>query len=158
MFSTGEATLSPNANQLEHDGDHPLTAEKRAGRQLLDGLWRHSKRPWYTEAVRWAASEGIVGGYGGGLFGTNDPVTREQLAVILYRYAAYKGYDVTASTDLSGFNDMSEISDYALEAMQWANAAGIVNSTSDTTLDPKGSATRAQMAAMLQRFCETIAE
>ena len=113
---------------------------------------------YYAEAVRWAASEGIVGGYGGGLFGADDAVTREQLAVILYRYAVYKGYDVSIGedTNILSYADFADLSEYAIPAMQWACGAGIVNGTSESTLTPQGEATRAQVAAMLMRFCEAI--
>ena len=113
---------------------------------------------YYAEAVRWAASEGIVGGYGGGLFGSDDAVTREQLAVILYRYAVYKGYDVSVGedTNILSYADFADLSEYAIPAMQWACGSGIVNGTSESTLTPQGEATRAQVAAMLMRFCEAI--
>lgn len=113
---------------------------------------------YYADAVAWAAANNIVGGYGNGLFGPNDTITREQMAAILYRYAQYKGYDVTASADLSDYSDVAQVSSYALAALQWANAEGLVNGTSDTTLTPGGSATRAQVAVILMRFCENIAE
>lgn len=115
---------------------------------------------YYAEAVRWAASEGIVGGYGGGLFGSEDAVTREQLAVILYRYAVYKGYDVSIGedTNILSYDDFADLSEYAIPAMQWACGAGIVNGTSASTLTPQGEATRAQVAAMLMRFCESIVQ
>src|SRR5699024_840496 len=109
---------------------------------------------WYGEAVRWAASEGIVTGYGGNRFGPDDLITREQMAVMLYRYAQYKDYDVTAGADLSGYADADAVSSWALAGMQWANAEGLVTGTSGTTLTPGGSATRAQAAVMLMRFCE----
>ena len=115
---------------------------------------------YYAEAVRWAASEGIVGGYGGGLFGSEDAVTREQLAVILYRYAVYKGYDVSIGedTNILSYDDFADLSEYAIPAMQWACGAGIVNGTSASTLTPQGEATRAQVAAVLMRFCESIVQ
>ena len=113
---------------------------------------------YYAEAVRWAASEGIVGGYGGGLFGSDDAVTREQLAVILYRYAVYKSYDVSIGedTNILSYDDFADLSEYAIPAMQWACGSGIVNGTSESTLTPQGEATRAQVAAMLMRFVEAI--
>ena len=113
---------------------------------------------YYAEAVRWAASEGIVGGYGGRLFGSDDAVTREQLAAILYRYAVYKGYDVSIGedTNILSYADFADLSEYAIPAMQWACGAGIVNGTSESTLTPQGEATRAQVAAMLMRFVEAI--
>ena len=113
---------------------------------------------YYAEAVRWAASEGIVGGYGGGLFGSEDAVTREQLAVILYRYAVYKGYDVSIGedTNILSYTDFADLSEYAIPAMQWACGAGVITGVTDATLVPQGTATRAQCAAMLMRFCEAI--
>lgn len=111
---------------------------------------------YYTEAVRWAASKGIVGGYGNGLFGANDDVTREQLAAILYRYAACQGYDVSQRADLSGFGDASSISGYAQEALSWAHAQGLVLGFEDGSLRPQGTASRAQIAAVLMRFLAAV--
>ena len=116
---------------------------------------------WYADAVTWAAENGIVGGYGGGLFGPEDNITREQLAVILYRYAQAKGYDVSVGedTNILSYTDALEISEYAIPAMQWACGAGIINGTGDgSTLSPQGQATRAQIATMLMRFCGYYAD
>lgn len=112
---------------------------------------------WCSEAIRWATSEGVVTGYGNGLFGTNDPITREQLATMLWRYAQTKGYDVSIgeNTNILSYTDVANLSEYAIPAMQWAVGAGIINGTGDgSTLTPQGQATRAQAAVMLQRFCE----
>lgn len=112
---------------------------------------------WYSEAVRWATSEGVVTGYGNGLFGTNDPITREQLATMLWRYAQAEGYDVSIGedTNILSYTDVAALSEYAIPAMQWAVGAGIINGTGDgSTLTPQGQATRAQAAVMLMRFCE----
>ena len=109
---------------------------------------------WYGEAVRWAAGQGIVGGYGNGNFGPNDPVTREQLAAILYRFAQHMGYDTEGQADLSGFTDLAQVSTYAREAMAWCVDAGLLSGTSPTTLSPRGQATRAQTAAVLMRLCQ----
>lgn len=109
---------------------------------------------YYGSAIQWAQANGIVEGYTSGRFGPDDAITREQLAVILYRYAAYKKLDVSASADLSGFADQDQISDYAADALSWANAAGLITGTKADTLSPKGSATRAQAAAILMRFLE----
>lgn len=112
---------------------------------------------WYSEAIRWATSEGIVGGYGNGLFGTNDPITREQFAAMLYRFAQEQGYDVSIgeNTNILSYTDVADLSEYAISAMQWAVGAGIINGTGDgSTLTPQGQATRAQAAVMLTRFCE----
>lgn len=112
---------------------------------------------WYTEAIAWASAGGIVSGYGSGAFGPNDPITREQLTAILYRYAAGKGYDITARADLSGYSDAGQISAYAAEPMSWANALGLITGMDDGTLAPRAGATRAQTAAILMRFCQSVA-
>lgn len=112
---------------------------------------------WCSEAIRWATSEGVVTGYGNGLFGTNDPITREQLATMLWRYAQTEGYDVSIGedTNILSYTDVADLSEYAIPAMQWAVGAGIINGTGDgSTLSPQGQATRAQAAVMLMRFCE----
>ena len=112
---------------------------------------------WCSEAIRWATSEGVVTGYGNGLFGTNDPITREQLATMLWRYAQTEGYDVSIGedTNILSYTDVANLSEYAIPAMQWAVGAGIINGTGDgSTLTPQGQATRAQVATVLMRFCE----
>ena len=109
------------------------------------------------EAIRWAASEGVAGGYGGGQFGPGDPVTREQFAVMLHSYAQNQGYDVSIgeNTNILSYTDVADLSEYAIPAMQWAVGAGIINGTGDgSTLTPQGQATRAQAAVMLMQFCE----
>ena len=111
---------------------------------------------WYTDAVIWAARSRLVEGYGDGSFGPSDPVTREQLAVILYRYAGFKGDELTRSSDLSAFADAPEISPWALTAMRWAEAMGLINGRTETTLVPAGTATRAEAAAILMRFLEEV--
>ena len=111
---------------------------------------------WYSEAIRWAASEGIASGYGN-TFGTHDPITREQLAVMLYQFAQARGYDVSVgeNTNILSYTDVSDVDEYAIPAMQWACGAGIISGTGDgSTLTPQGQATRAQAAVMLTRFCE----
>lgn len=111
---------------------------------------------WYSEAIRWAASEGIVDGYGNGSFGPNDPITREQFAAMLWRYAASAGYDVSIgeSTNILSYADATNVSEYAIPAMQWACGSGVITGISEATLVPLGEATRAQAATMLMRFCE----
>ena len=111
---------------------------------------------WYTDAVAWAAA-GIVNGYGD-TFGPNDAITREQMAAILYRYASYKGYNVSAQADLSGYTDAGRTSAYAVEAMRWANAEELITGVTASTLVPGGSAIRAQAAAILMRFCENLSK
>ena len=109
---------------------------------------------WYYDAVLWVQQNGIMQGYGDNLFGPGDPVTREQLAVIFYNYAKFKGYDTTASGDLSGFTDTGDLSPWAQEAMKWAVGSGVMSGKGNGILDPKGTATRAEIAAMLQNFIE----
>ena len=113
---------------------------------------------WYAKAVAWAAANGVVNGTSSTTFNPNDPITREQMAAILYRYASFKGYDVTGKADLAGYTDASQISAYAKDAMSWANKAGLIGGVSATTLQPQGSATRAQVATILMRFCENVAK
>lgn len=108
---------------------------------------------WYTEAIRWAAAEGIVTGYGDGTFGPDDTITREQMAAILYRYTQYKGYSVSTTGSLSGYTDANRISNYAIAAFHWICDRGIMEGTTTTTLGPAESATRAQVATILMRFC-----
>lgn len=112
---------------------------------------------WYSDGVAWASANGIVTGYSNGSFGPDDTITREQMAAILYRYACYKGYDLSARTDLSGYTDASQVSAYATAPMTWAVGSGLITGTSGTTLSPAGSATRAQAAVILARFCQNIA-
>lgn len=111
---------------------------------------------WYAEAVYWARMNGIVAGYSDELFGPDNTITREQMATILYRYAQYKGYDTTAKADLSKYADAAQVGSWATDAIRWANAEGLVSGTSGTTLTPKGSATRSQVAVILMRFCQNI--
>ncbi len=109
---------------------------------------------WYTDAVGWGAANKVVKGYSEDRFGPMDPVTREQLAAILHRYAQYKGYEVTEITDLTAYADMASISEYALEAMAWAIALGAPEALSETALAPRDNATRAQVAVAFMNFCE----
>ena len=109
---------------------------------------------WYADAITWAAENGIFAGYGKDKFGPDDPITREQLAAIFYRYADYKGYDLTVKGNLDKFKDADKITDYAKTAMQWAVGSGLVKGKSGNLLDPQGTATRAEIAAMLHRFIE----
>ena len=109
---------------------------------------------WYADAITWTAENGIFAGYGKDKFGPDNPITREQLAAIFYRYADYKGYDLTVKGDLDKFKDADKITDYAKTAMQWAVGSGLVKGKSGNLLDPQGTATRAEIAAMLHRFIE----
>lgn len=111
---------------------------------------------WYTAPIEWAVANGIVFGYGNSLFGPNDAITREQMAAIIYRYSNYKGYDVSKQSDLSKFTDAGSVNEWAKVPMAWANAEGLISGTSNTNLSPKDNVTRAQVAVILNRFCENI--
>ncbi len=109
---------------------------------------------WYTEAIRWAQASGVVNGVSETKYAPNDPITREQMAAILYRYAEYKGRDVSARAYISGYTDEKDIHSYAKDYISWANAEGLINGVTATTIAPRGRATREQVAAILHRFCE----
>ncbi len=111
---------------------------------------------WYTAAVAWARESGVVKGYSDTQFGPDDFITREQMATILYRYTESKGKDVSQAAELSRYSDENEISEWALRAMGWANAEGYITGRSDTTLNPKETATRAEVATILMRYCQRI--
>lgn len=109
---------------------------------------------WFADAVAWAYENGVVKGMSATSFAPLQEITREQLAVMLLRYAGLCGYDTSARASLKDFADAAKVSDYAADAMQWAVANGILNGTDGKRLDPAGSATRAQCAAMLVRFLD----
>lgn len=111
---------------------------------------------WYSAAVSWAGINGIVTGYGDGTFVADDALTREQFAAMLYRYTGYKGYDISATSGLADYVDAGAISDWALPAMRWAVAKGLISGTTSTTLEPSRTVTRAQCTAILMRFMENI--
>ena len=113
---------------------------------------------WYSDAVAWAASNGIVSGISSTEFAPDSDISREQMALIIYRFAKLQGYDVSNAADISDFADTDDVSDWALDAIKWANKTELVNGTSDTTLSPKDTATRAQVSTILMRFCENIAK
>ncbi len=176
-------------NEWYHDGAHfcvecglmkgvsagvfaPSSNVTRA--QLAAILWRLEGSPattggesfldvaegaWYTEAILWAKSEGVVSGYDDEHFGPNDAITREQMVALLYRYAQHKGLDVSIGEDALHFDDAQRISAYAVPAMQWAVGSGIVSGMEQDgskLLVPKVATTRAQMASLMMRFCETL--
>ena len=109
---------------------------------------------WYADAITWTTANGIFAGYSKDKFGPDDPVTREQLTAIFYRYADYKGYKLTVTENLDKFEDADKITDYAKMVMQWAVGNGLIKGKSENLLDPQGTATRAEIAAMLHRFVE----
>ena len=129
--------------------DGKPAAGKSGFADVADGVW-------YADAVAWAAEHGIVSGVSGGAFAPGGTITREQLAVMLYRYAQYKGYDVSKTADLSGYADQDKLSDWAARAVQWACGSGLMNGRSAAQLAPEGTLTRAEAATMLKAFCENV--
>ena len=109
---------------------------------------------WYADAITWTTENGIFAGYSKDKFGPDDPITREQLTAIFYRYADYKGYKLTVTENLDKFEDADKITDYAKTVMQWAVGNGLIKGKSENLLDPQGTATRAEISAMLHRFIE----
>ena len=128
-------------------------AGKPASEFSLDGYTDVVNGAWYVPALRWAVENKILAGYGDGLLKPDTEISREQLVTLFFRYAAMKGQDTDARADLSGYTDQGTISRYALPAMQWASAEGLISGVSDTLLAPQGTATRAQAAAILMRYC-----
>ena len=159
MDGTGARTFAPNGTTtrgmvvtiLYRLAGQPAVTGGQEFDDVADGMW-------YTEAVNWAAANGIVDGYGDNRFCPEEPISREQLAVILYRYAQYDGQDTSAGedTDLSAYSDADAIRAYAMDAMRWACGKGLIEGVTDTTLEPGGSAIRAQVATILMRFCEDV--
>ena len=119
-------------------------------------FWDVPASAWFHDAVTWAWENDITGGVSSTHFGAGNAVTREQLAAFLYRYAQDQGYDTSARADLSCYSDAGLVSSYATEALSWANATGLITGTTATTLSPQGSATRAQVATILSRFCQDV--
>ena len=152
MTGTTKTTFEPNiattrgmiVSMLSRLEGNP-TAKSAGFADVADGAW-------YANAVNWAASEGIVSGYSDTTFGPNDPITREQMAAILYNYAEYKGEDVSARADLAGYTDSGSISSWATDVMQWAVSEELISGVTNDTLAPQGNATRAQVAAIFERF------
>lgn len=158
MGGTGADTFNPNGTTTR--GMIVTVLHRMEGTPAAAGV-EFTDVPadaWYADAVAWASANSIVNGVGSGLFAPNDPITREQLASILFRYAQYKGYDVSVglSTNILSYDDALDVSDYAFSALQWACGAGLINGIG-TALAPQGNATRCQVAAILMRLCENVA-
>ncbi len=159
MQGTGAASFEPNSNMTR--AMLVTVLYRLEGKPAVSGTSSFTdvkSGEWYTDAIHWASANKIVSGYGDGLFGTNDSVTREQMAVILMNYAKYKGYDVTKTTALKEYTDAASIDSWAVPAMTWAVAEGLIKGTAATTLSPTGAASRAQVATILMRFVENTAK
>lgn len=156
MAGIGETTFAPNITTTR--GMIVTVLHRMEGSPAVTGANPFddvAAGEWYAEAIKWAAENELVGGYGDGKFGPEDSTTREQLAAILMNYAKHKGYDVSGKADLSKFSDADKISDWATAPLAWATAKGLISGTGGGILDPKDEATRAQVAAILMRFCES---
>lgn len=160
MNGNGDGTFGPNDTL-----SRAMLAQilyNAAGGVPVNYLMQYNDVPadaWYTEAVRWATSEGIVSGYNGG-YRPNDPITREQFAAMLYRYAVAKGMDVSVgeNTNILSYADAFDISEWAYSALQWACGSGIISGRPSGVLDPTGHATRAEAAVMLMNFLSRLDE
>ena len=157
MVGTGDTKFSPNATTTR--GMIVTILYRLEGEPVVSGASSFNdvaEGRYYANAVKWAAENEIVSGYGNGQFGPEDPITREQMAAILYRYATFKDFDMTKTADLSKFTDSGKISDWSKAALSWANAEGLVNGKGGGILDPLGNATRAEVSAILYCFCENV--
>lgn len=157
MNGTSSTHFSPDARTTR--AQVVTVLYRLAGQPAADWanpFWDVPASAWFHDAVTWAWENDITGGVSSTHFGAGNAVTREQLATFLYRYAQDQGYDTSARADLSGYSDAGLVSSYATEALSWANATGLITGTTATTLSPKGSATRAQVATILSRFCQDV--
>jgi len=156
MSGTSQTQFAPNTNLtrgmlvtiLYRIENNPQCGEP----EFLDV----EKNLWYSSGVAWAAENGIVNGIGNGLFGPNNNITREQIAVILYNYTKFNKIELVNGDDLRMFIDKSEVSDWAIDGVQWAVAEKLISGKGDGILDPKGNATRAEIATILKRYIENV--
>ena len=156
MNGTGSNSFSPKGTTAR--GKIVTILYRMAGAPAVSGVCPFkdiAAGAYYEKPVIWAAENNIVSGYSADTFGPDGAITREQLAAILYRYAKYQDKDVTASASLDSFSDAASVSGYALDAMRWACGMKLINGANGK-LDPSGLATRAKVAAILQRYCENV--
>lgn len=157
MSGVSDTTFAPNANTTRGMIVTVLYRMENQPNVTIDNSFKDVKSTdYYGNAIYWAKQNNIVSGYNSTTFAPNDNITREQIAAILYRYAAYKGYSVDKTSDLSNFNDTSNISNYALTPIKWAVSSGLISGMGDSTISPLGNASRAQIATILMRFIENL--
>lgn len=159
MSGTGPALFSPQGKTTR--GMIVTILYRLAGSPQVAGECPFSDvklGSYYRTAVTWAVEHGVVSGYSATQFGPEDPITREQMALILFQFARIHGYDSSITTDISHYADYEGISGYAVKAMAWANGAGLISGTSATTFSPRGHATRGQVAVILRQFCRQFVE
>ena len=155
---TSDTTFAPNGTMTR--GMLVTVLHRMAGEPAASApaSFTDLRQGWYRDAVAWAAENKIVEGISATQFAPDAKVTREQAMTMLMRYAAFKGYDVSARDNLAAFSDASSVSIWAQNAMQWAVAAGLIEGVTDTTIQPHGESTRAQIATILMRFQNNIAK
>lgn len=159
MSGTGTYTFQPNTTLSRGMIAQMLYAlEGKPSVSATNSFTDVSANDWYAKAASWTQSKGIITGYDDGRFGPNDPLTREQLALILYHYAQIKGYDTSAKADLSKYVDGSSTSAWAQTAMTWAVGEGLLSGRGLNMLYPSGTATRAEVAQIMMNFCENTAK
>ena len=157
MSGVSDTTFAPNANTTRGMIVTVLYRMENQPNVTIDNSFKDVKSTdYYGNAIYWAKQNNIVSGYNSTTFAPNDNITREQMAAILYRYAAYKGYSVDKTSDLSNFNDTSNISNYALTPIKWAVSSGLISGMGDSAISPLGNASRAQIATILMRFIENL--
>ncbi len=159
MTGVGPETFNPDGNIVR--GQFASIIHRLAGEEKVEFTPEFPdvlENDWYAAPVLWAKANQVVSGYSDGTFGPGNNIVREQIAIMLHNYATYKGYDTTATAELSGFGDAGQVDDYAVPAMQWAVGAGIINGTKEGNLAPLATATRAECAAMIMNFMKAFAE
>lgn len=157
MGGVGSGKFAPNDNTTR--GQLVTILYRLEGEPAISGGSPFSdvhSSDYFGKAVQWASANSIVSGVGGNRFAPNDSITREQMVTILYRYSKYKKYDMSKSISLARFKDFGQISEYALDAMRWSNASGLISGMNSTTVAPLSNTTRAEIAIILMRFCEKV--
>ena len=155
MAGTDDRIFEPNANLNRAQAVQILYNLENQPEATASAGYTDTAGHWAINAINWAAENGIVSGVGNNRFDPNSPVSREQFAVMMYNYARYKGYDLSAQADLTTFPDNGKVSSWALRALQWANGEGLING-SDGSLLPGGTATRGQAASILMKFDQNV--
>lgn len=155
MAGTGDRLFEPNANLNRAQAVQILYNLENQPEATASAGYTDTAGHWAINAINWASENGIVSGVGENRFAPNSPVSREQFAVMMYNYARYKEYNLSAQADLTIFPDNGKVSSWAQRALQWANGEGLING-SDGSLLPGGTATRGQAASILMKFDQSV--
>ncbi|MBP1967661.1 hypothetical protein GQF04_23625 [Paenibacillus aceris] len=156
MIGTSENSFSPNQNTSRAVIVTILYRLEGNPSALESSFTDVNTDTWYSDAVAWASSSNVISGYGNGLFGPNEDITREQLCTILYNYAKHKGYDISSAKKVDAFTDGNKVSSWAKEPMEWAIGSGLISGYGNNILAPTDTATRAQLSIIIQRFIEKV--